>query len=134
MERKYWLTERPPAPGAFPSEGVLEVHGFDSRTYSEEAHGDVWGWVLYDRQLTDRETACYELSEPRQWFPLKMVRWKAGSRAGQRDAAVGDPEVHLKRPADVRKNGPENIEMTCWYESWKVAWRDRNRFLYRQEY
>ncbi len=57
---RYYLTQRPPSPGAFPGKPV-RVGSFDSREYVEEIKLRAWGWVEYDKPLTKKQISDYEL-------------------------------------------------------------------------
>jgi len=55
----YYLTQRPPMPGAQPRKGLLEMKEFEDR---ERAPYRAWGMAVYDRKLTDAEVQDYELT------------------------------------------------------------------------
>lgn len=59
---RYYLTHRPPAPGAFPGKPV-NLQSFDDRKYVEEIGRPAWGWVEYEEPLTEKQAADYELVE-----------------------------------------------------------------------
>lgn len=61
MLYRYWLTLRPAMPGTIPSRNLERIENFDSRTYSEDAGREVWGYVEYSEPLTDRQIFDYEL-------------------------------------------------------------------------
>lgn len=56
----YYLTQRPIAPGACPTEGILKVSNYDSR-YPIEGIGEAWGAVIYNHELSFDEICNYEL-------------------------------------------------------------------------
>ena len=57
---RYYLTQRPPAPGAIPR-GSKNTVSFDTK---QEVDGlEAWGYVEYDKPLTDEQISDYELSE-----------------------------------------------------------------------
>lgn len=62
---RYYSKLRPVAPGTFPNRGVAEIHNYDERTYIEDAGCEVWGYIDYNRELTDKEIAAYELVKSR---------------------------------------------------------------------
>lgn len=69
---RYYSTQRPVTPGSYPKgqgNKVLEIHNFDSRTYCEEIQREAWGYVEYEKPLTEREVADYELTKG----PLKII-------------------------------------------------------------
>lgn len=63
MRYKYWLTLRPAMPGTIPTDNLVLINNFDSRTYEEEVGREVWGYVEYSRRLPDRKVVNYELIE-----------------------------------------------------------------------
>jgi hypothetical protein len=63
MRYKYWLTLRPAMPGTIPTDNLVWINNFDSRTYEEEVGREVWGYVEYSRRLPDRKVVNYELIE-----------------------------------------------------------------------
>ena len=57
---RYYLTQRPPAPGAIPR-GSKNTVSFDTK---QEVDGlEVWGYVEYDKPLTEQQISDYELTE-----------------------------------------------------------------------
>lgn len=58
---RYYTIMRPVAPGTFPKEGMKEFENFDCRTYIEEINHEAWGWLEYDRELTETEARSYDL-------------------------------------------------------------------------
>ena len=63
---RYYLTQRPAAPGAFPvvqDNPVGEVHNYDRRTFIPEIRCQAWGYIEYRKQLELYNVAIYELIE-----------------------------------------------------------------------
>ena len=61
---RYYSTQRPVAPGTFPKpkgNRVLEIHNFDKRIYREEAGRNAWGYIDYEKPLSEKEATDYEL-------------------------------------------------------------------------
>lgn len=61
---KYYSTQRPVAPGTFPKPDgnkVLEIVNFDERQYCREAGRDCWGYIEYEKPLTEKQAMDYEL-------------------------------------------------------------------------
>ena len=57
---RYYLTERPPMPGTIPR-GCINIMDFGIKKYVQEIDREAWGWVEYERELTDKEISEYEL-------------------------------------------------------------------------
>ena len=64
---RYYCPHRPPVPGAIPR-GVVRIEYSEDCTMTDE-QGNVrkaWGFVEYDRQLTDKEVNDFELDPEEQ--------------------------------------------------------------------
>lgn len=57
----YYCLMRPPAPGAVPTRGLVEMESFDQRYYIAIVGRMTWGWVGYNRPLSPSEVEEYEL-------------------------------------------------------------------------
>lgn len=63
---RYYSTQRPVMPGSFPKPAgnrVIGIHNFDTRTYCEDIEWKAWGYIDYEKPLTAKEAADYELME-----------------------------------------------------------------------
>lgn len=58
---RYYSTQRPVGPGSFPKKGVVEIFNFENRIYVPEIGRKAWGYIEYNRELTEQEAASYEL-------------------------------------------------------------------------
>lgn len=58
---RYYSIHRPVGPGTFPKAGAQEIHNYDDRTYVAEIGREAWGYIEYDRELTEKEMEGYEL-------------------------------------------------------------------------
>lgn len=58
---RYYNTQRPVAPGTYPRKGAQEIVNFDRRTPVEVIGRAAWGYIEYDRELTQAEADEYEL-------------------------------------------------------------------------
>ncbi len=61
---RYYSTQRPVAPGTFPKPAgnkVLEIVNFDELKYCPESGRDCWGYIEYEKPLTEKEAVDYEL-------------------------------------------------------------------------
>lgn len=66
---RYYCVTRPPTLATIPLDdfGWINIESLDERQYVPEIDRMVWGWVEYDRFLTPKEVADYELiSAPRE--------------------------------------------------------------------
>ena len=65
---RYYSTQRPVAPGTFPQpkgNRILEIHNFDEKTYCSEPGRDCWGYIDYEKPLSEKEANNYELVRDR---------------------------------------------------------------------
>ena len=59
---RYYCPQRPPVPGAIPRGVVRIEYAEDGFMIDDEGHSrKAWGFVEYDRELTDKEVADFEL-------------------------------------------------------------------------
>ena len=61
---RYYLTQRPPMPGAFPKPAdnrVLSVESFDEKTYCMQIGQLAWGYIEYEHPLSEQQVSSYEL-------------------------------------------------------------------------
>ena len=62
--KRYYSTQRPVGPGTYPKpkgNKVAAIWNFDDRTHVPEIDGKAWGFIEYEKPLTDREAEAYEL-------------------------------------------------------------------------
>ena len=91
MRYRYWLKMRPAMPGTIPTENLICIHNFDSRTYEEEAGREVWGFVEYSTKLPNDKVDGYELIEGKGGY----MTWD--EICGNADGAIfGDPFLRVK--------------------------------------
>ena len=72
MAYRYYLTQRPPTPGAVPeSRRVRAVEDFGRKRYVQRI-GEAYGYVEYDQPLTQIQIHSYELTEVTDPFEIKF--------------------------------------------------------------
>lgn len=59
--KRYYLTQRPPAPGTFPGKPT-KIGAYDTKEHVEEIGREAWGWVEYQEPLEERQIKDYELT------------------------------------------------------------------------
>ena len=57
---RYYSILRPIGPGTFPKEGLIAFQNFNSRIPAREIDHMAWGFLAYDRKLTDKEVDNYD--------------------------------------------------------------------------
>lgn len=65
---RYYSTQQLIVPGTFPipqDNKVLEIVNFNARTYCRESGRDCWGFINYEKPLSEKEAADYELVRER---------------------------------------------------------------------
>lgn len=63
MPYTYYMTMRPPMPGAQPMEGLVEIIEMDNGWVQDIRH-TAYAKLVYDRPLTEQEVEQYELETP----------------------------------------------------------------------
>ena len=73
----YYMTQRPPMPGAMPMDGLMYIDEFVVKTYCEPIECEAYARVTYSRELTAKEISDYELiPESITWqFSIREMRW-----------------------------------------------------------
>lgn len=70
----YYMTQRPPMPGAQPKKGLVNIESFDGRPYIDEIDHEAYALLTYDRVLLDSELREYELV-PDQFERMYALSW-----------------------------------------------------------
>lgn len=100
MRNKYYSTRRPILPGGYPKTAkVLEIHNFDTPKLCEEIKQEVWGYILYEEPISDKDAADYELVSA-----AKKPYWCVVSTFddhGNVTANITNVEMAVKRPTDT---------------------------------
>jgi len=109
---KYYSRMRPVAPGSYPREGVTNIHNFDYREFVEEINSEAWGYIEYDRELTEKEIADYELT------PANMKTWY-GVTVAVYDNGKVVANITSTKQATVK---PENTEKSTSRKDIYVDW------------
>ena len=61
MGYSYYMTQRPPAPGAMPKDGLELIDEYPRPQYVPEIEHTAWAKLAYSKELTQREAQSYEL-------------------------------------------------------------------------
>lgn len=64
MKYRYFSTQRPIAPGTFPKpidNPILNIKDFETRSYVGKIGREAWGYLEYEKPLTDEQIEAYEL-------------------------------------------------------------------------
>lgn len=100
---RYYSTQRPVTPGAFPKpqgNKVLEIVNYDSKTYREEIGREAWGHIDYEQALAPEQAASYDLTPDWPlWHPVTVSSRKHG---GGLRVTSGQPVRAEQRPADTK--------------------------------
>lgn len=68
---RYYSTQRPLTPGAYPSiYAPTKIHNFDERTYCEDIGREAWGYIEFIGRIPDEVVKQYELtmSGVKRWY------------------------------------------------------------------
>lgn len=117
---RYYLTQRPAAPGAVPS-GAVNVHSYGANGAEFEAlRGHrVWGYVEYERELAPAEVDSYELTPGPcpVYYPINedMAR-RAHEMMSFRDYHLGSKTYEYTRLVEMplySRPGRRPVSMPC---------------------
>ena len=91
----YWMTQRPPMPGAMPAYGLTNVHEYEEQRYEPTVSCMVWAKLTYNRELKPEEVSDYELI-PAQ-YTIDLTRAELYELVGALDGAWNISwELHMK--------------------------------------
>ncbi len=100
---RYYSTQRPVDIGTFPKppdNPVMEVHNYDADSCIPVENGMIqaWGYVEYQKPLTEKEAGDYELRPAPARFTEKEVRdmQKPDIQAGKADIHQAKPDTGLQ--------------------------------------
>ena len=62
MDYSYYMTQRPPAPGAMPKGGLERIEEYPRPQYVPEIEHTAWAKLTYSKELTNQEAKSYELT------------------------------------------------------------------------
>lgn len=83
---RYYSTQRPVGPGTFPKpkdNRVLDLWNFDKPIFCEQVGREAWGYINYEKPLTQQQTASYELAP--EISPLTPAQERIAEIIMQRD-------------------------------------------------
>lgn len=107
---RYYSTQRPVDIGTFPKppdNPVMEVHNYDadSRIPVENGMIQAWGYVEYQKPLTEKEAGDYELRPAPARFTEKEVR-----DVQKPDIQAGKADIHQTKPEPKKKSVLKDLE------------------------
>lgn len=117
---KYYSTMRPILPGGYPQTAkVLEIHNFDTAIFCEEIKQDAWGYILYEKPISDKDAENYELTSA----ALKPY-WCVVSTFddhGRVTANIVNVEMAAERPTDTFRSTPRKDIYINYFPSQEEA-------------
>lgn len=81
MLYRYYMTQRPPMPGAMPQKDLFLIEDLDQRDVIPYLGKGAYAMIAYTRPLTDKEIKEYELvpedngSHPTEWYKGYVIEW-----------------------------------------------------------
>lgn len=110
----YYMTQRPPMPGAQPKEGLVNIESFDGRPYIEEIDHEAYALLTYDRVLADSELREYELVPDQfermyalSWYTITGRRRPERVEGGLRKGTAGTGHRRCHRVGSFHRRGDE---------------------------
>ncbi len=112
MSYRYYSTQRPLWPGAFPRSAENKVAGitdYDRRTFIEELGREAWGCINYERPLAPEDVRDYEL------VPAGVKRYMVQFLVIDCKGWDGTPEEYARRAKTVTLRGVTDVDAgTPW--------------------
>ncbi|MEG0985022.1 MAG: hypothetical protein RSK76_01460 [Clostridia bacterium] len=101
---RYYTLYRPPMPGAVPKEGLKRAYGYDTRQLVIPINKWAWGYVEYDRPLSDKEISVYELSPERTIITMDNwpERWESVAPGTEISEDVYNEMLNVLPPIYIR--------------------------------
>ena len=72
MRHSYYMTQRPPMPGAMPAMGLINVESFKGRKMVDEIGRPAYAKITYTRELSGADVAEYELIP--EFYKVQLTR------------------------------------------------------------
>lgn len=72
MRHSYYMTQRPPMPGAMPAMGLINVESFKGRKMVDEIGRPAYAKITYTRELSGADVADYELIP--EFYKVQLTR------------------------------------------------------------
>lgn len=63
---RYYSTQRPIVPGSFPKpkgNTIEQIVNFPAKTYVDEIWKQAWGYIDYEKALSEKDVSDYELTQ-----------------------------------------------------------------------
>lgn len=116
---KYYSRMRPVSPGSYPRDGVTNIHNFDDRHLVKEINSEAWGYIEYDRELTEKEVADYELTSAnmRTWYGVTVAVYDNGKVT----AGITDTKQAVIKPENTETSTSRKDIYTDWFSTKKDA-------------
>lgn len=117
---RYYSTQRPVTPGAYPSGyRVLEIHNFDCKTFCEEIGREAWGYIDFAEEIWEEDATRYELTAAglkKFW----CVTTKVYDTGRVTTAITKEVEANSIPPSKFNSNAIFDI-YTDWFDSREAA-------------
>lgn len=119
---RYYSTQRPVTPGSYPKEGVVEIKNFEEKTLCKEIGREAWGYIEYDRELTEAEARDYELTpEGIEYWGVTVASKKQGG--GLKTRIENKPVRATEQPQDERWEDKAREYKRHWFSTLEEAQR-----------
>lgn len=120
---KYYSTERPLTPGAFPnnSQQPCNIVNFDNKRYCEEVGREAWGYIEYEKPLPQTVAKHYDLVQEGvfTWHSVTATYFEDGKlrtiKHSGTEESVDKPKEH-----NVKFGKGRRIEV-MWFKTYAEA-------------
>ena len=116
---RYYSRMRPLCPGTFPTSGAQNILNYEDRMYVEEIGCKAWGYVEYNRELSQEEIDAYELI-PADLKPFWVVV-SSYYNDGRTNANIVDKVLRRSKPEIVIRSTPRKDVYIDYFDSIEEA-------------
>lgn len=116
---RYYSTQRPVTPGSYPTEGATYIENYSQPNFFHEINGTAWGFIDYDRELSAKEAARWELTPEgmKTWYGVVSTFYDNGRVT----AAVTRTVRAVERPEQQFKSTSRRDIYLDWFDSREEA-------------
>ena len=117
---RYYSTLRPISIGCFPhGHEVTEICNFQKREFVEKIGREVWGFIEFADNLTEKEAGQYDLipEELKTYYSVIATIYDDGRKKARHYTT----ECSIAKPEDTEKPGKGKYIYLCWFDSKEEA-------------
>ena len=117
--KRYYSRMRPVMPGSYPREGVVRIRNFDWKTEVKEIGSEAWGYIEYDRELSEKELEEWELTpaDEKLWFCVTVAIYEDGMKVSK----ITETKKAVVKPESTEETDRKKTLVKEWFDSREKA-------------